>query len=158
DHERVGVLGLVVERDADRLVEGDRLADLTARVRRVVLLVDRGALHLQEEALAVLQQADRLLRHRGEARLGLGTLALVARDGRVALAELSGRASPLERHVASVEEAEDRLARASDRGEAGGVRHVLVAESLRLLDDRSAGERAARVGLLEAAATAAEEH
>jgi len=54
--ERVGVRALVVERDADRPVEGDGLADLPARVRRVVALVDRGALHLQEEALLVLEQ------------------------------------------------------------------------------------------------------
>ena len=52
DDQGVGVRLLVVQRDADRLVEGDGLADLAAGVGGVVLLVDRGALDLQEEALA----------------------------------------------------------------------------------------------------------
>jgi hypothetical protein len=36
------VLGLVVHRHADRLVERDRLADLRARVGGVVVLLDPG--------------------------------------------------------------------------------------------------------------------
>jgi hypothetical protein len=43
------VRALVVERHADRTVERDRLADLLAGVRRVIALVDRRALDLQEE-------------------------------------------------------------------------------------------------------------
>jgi hypothetical protein len=59
DDQRVEVGALPVERRADRLVEGDRLADLLARVRRVVALVDRRALDLQEEPVAARLAAQR---------------------------------------------------------------------------------------------------
>ena len=67
-----------VERDLDGPVELDGLADLAARVLGVVLLVDRGALDLEEEALALValdlgrQQVDRLGRHVRQVRLVAG--------------------------------------------------------------------------------------
>jgi hypothetical protein len=48
------VRALPVERGADGPIEGDRLADLLARVCRMVALVDRSALDLQEEPVAAL--------------------------------------------------------------------------------------------------------
>src|SRR5689334_8234318 len=67
---------LVLERDADGVVEGNRLADLCAGVGSVVLLIDRGALDLHEEpgvmampAPAVVEQVDRLAGHVGQAGL-----------------------------------------------------------------------------------------
>ena len=67
DYERVLAVAGVVERDADGLVEGQRLTDLAADVRGVVALVDRGALDPQREALRVLlEQLDRLGGHLGQ--------------------------------------------------------------------------------------------
>src|SRR4051812_40630498 len=74
-----------VARDADGVVEGDRLADLPARVGGVVLLIDRGALYLQDEAVLVpLEEMERLARHGRQApRLVAGRLSVLQRWGGV---------------------------------------------------------------------------
>src|SRR5262245_11088523 len=54
DDERVAVRLRPLETDLDGAVELDGLADLPARVLGVVLLVDRGALDLQEEAVPLV--------------------------------------------------------------------------------------------------------
>ena len=111
DDERVRVLALVVERDADRLVERDGLTDLRARVGGVVLLVDRGALDLQEEPVLVALEQARAPCVVMAARLGSsgGRLVGDAALGRRAVAERRDRAAPLGRHVDRGEETEQRL-------------------------------------------------
>jgi len=99
------------EGDLDRVVEGDRLADLLAGSRGVVLLVDRGALHLQVEVLRVLpeQEIDGLLGHRRQARLVGGPLILLADLRGGGNRVVSREALPFEAHVALVEEARARV-------------------------------------------------
>ena len=98
DDQRVGVAALVVQGDADRLVERDRLADLAARVGGVVLLVDRGALDLQEEALVGSSSSSiAFVVIAAQARLVRRTLVgLACTAPGVALAERGRRAGPLQ--------------------------------------------------------------
>ena len=71
-----GGMGLGVgQPDSDGVVEGDSLADLVAGVLGMVLLVDGGALDLEEEPLPPalglgLEQGDGLGGHVGQAGLG----------------------------------------------------------------------------------------
>ncbi len=140
DDQRVGVVGLEVERLADGVVELEQLADLTADVGRVIALVDRRALDLQDEALViVVEQLDRLLGHRRQRRL-VGR-AIVLRAARRRRARARGRRqqhSELGRHVAGVKQAQ-QLRAAGQRGErvhAGLVADDGVAVALRVVDDR----------------------
>ena len=94
----------VLSGNPDRLIEGNGLTDLATGVGRVVLLVDRRSLDLEEEALPVVEQVDRLVGHRGEARFVRRPLVLGAGGRCVPLAKRGGGTAPLERHVAAVEQ------------------------------------------------------
>ncbi len=162
DDQRVAVRALVVEGLLDRGVEGDGLTDLTARVRGVVLLVDRGALDLQEEALlAVLgllvQHVERLGRHLGQVRLGGGAGGVRGALRRSGAGARRRRADPLQVHVVRGERAQDRGARGG-LAQAGGVGDDLVAGRLRLVGHGLALERAGLHGLVEEDLAAAEQH
>jgi len=54
DDQRIGIRRRPIERDLDGAIELDRLADLTAGVLGVILLVDRRAFDLQEEPAPLL--------------------------------------------------------------------------------------------------------
>src|SRR6202043_2401653 len=102
--ERVQMQPSIVDTDLDGPIEGDRFADLRARVRIVILLVDRGALDLQEEPRAaggwLFQQLDRLRGHLRDARFILRPVALRAdlRGRGVTLVWKGLAADPLRRH------------------------------------------------------------
>ncbi len=94
-------------------VEVDGLADLAARIRGVVLLVDGRALDLQEEAVRiVLQQLDGLAGHLRQGRDVGGALRvrLAAHRRLVQVAVVGGgRTEPAHWHVARREQADQRL-------------------------------------------------
>ena len=118
-----GWLGLVVERDADGLVERQHLADLPADVGGVVALVDRGALDLQREARPGRPRAARspwpsspaaTARCRGSAAGSASSRdrrwTCVVDPGCVVGVGAREQRRVLRRHVARVEEAEHLLA------------------------------------------------
>src|SRR4051812_38509922 len=158
-HQRVGVAAGERGARRDRRVEVDRLADLAARVGRVVLLVDARALDLQEEALvrvAVVEQFQGLAGLVGQLRLGLRQRRVGGAARRRRAAVDRRRAGPVHRHVAVGEQAEDRLALLRRRQVRGGVDDV-VAGRLRLVQHRLAGELPGRDLLVEVLRAAAEQ-
>jgi hypothetical protein len=82
DQQRIRVTSGVFDGDRNRLVEGDRLADLSAGIGGVRLLVDRRALDLEEEPWSVdirfVEQRDGLRRHLCQARLAGRPMLLIA--------------------------------------------------------------------------------
>src|SRR5215472_9559058 len=90
--------------DLDRTVERDGFADLTARVRVVILFVDRRTLDLKEEALArrSIEQLDGFRRHLGAAWLPAWTVIFPAdlRACDVGRIRQGFEAAPLRRHIA----------------------------------------------------------
>ena len=179
DDERVGQVHLG-EGGGDGLVEVVGFADLAAGVGVVVLLVDRGALDLQEVAvvLAVLvvgEQVDGLGRHVSQGcalvaePLGVGG---AAHEALVAVLLASKchllsrvmveclRFVVLRRHVAGGEQAEHGgvLVRFGQRGELGRILEVLVAAFGGLFLEGLSGPLTGLCGLVEVLVAAAERH
>ena len=121
DDQGVAVLAGEVQRRRDGLVQRDGLTDLTADVGRVILLVDRRRLHLQEESLVlplfrVHQQVNGFGGHRGQLRLFLGQLGVRPAGGCGQLAAVGNRRGhlvPLHRQVALPEHTEHRVVQAA---------------------------------------------
>ena len=164
----------LVERGGDGLVQVVGLADLAASVGVVVLLVDRGALDLQEEAVALavrvgLEQVDGLARHVGQGG-GVAVGVLVAEPvgvggaldrvlvlGRVLLGGHARRELGLQ--VAVRHQGEDRLAGVLQRVERVDVLlDGLVAHGLRLIPNGHALVLAALHGLVQILGAAADRH
>ena len=79
DEERVVALRHPSEDGADRVIEGELLADQRARVVGVRRVIDAASFDLQNEAVAVLRELrERERRHLGERRIDIVALAFVA--------------------------------------------------------------------------------
>ena len=167
DHQSVAIAAREFQRLLHRGVEIDGLADLAARVGRMIALVDRCALDLQEEplartALGALQQINGLGRHISQLRHLGSPLAVGRALGRRLQVPLPnrGRTAPAHRHVAVGEQAEHRLVLVG-LGDSGQFRcgaDNLVSAFLRLYLQRLAGVFTAGRGLTERRESAAERH
>ena len=164
----------LVERGGDGLVQVVGLADLAASVGVVVLLVDRGALDLQEEAVALavrvgLEQVDGLARHVGQGG-GVAVGVLVAEPvgvggaldrvlvlGRVLLGGHARRELGLQ--VAVGHQGQHRLAVILQGVERVDVLlHGFIAHRLGLIPHGHAGVLAALHGLVQILGAAADRH
>jgi hypothetical protein len=127
-----------------RFIKVDGFANLTARVRRVILFIDGGALNLQEESfLVAAQKTDRFLGHLRQRRHGSVTFA-VRGTGYRRLIDIAVvrrfRSFPANRHVAVGEKTQQRFALVgfADRGQRAGIGDNLVAAGNSLLMQRFA--------------------
>ena len=144
-----------------RFVQIDGLANLTARIRRVILFIDRSTFHLQEEPLLIAaQQIDGFFGHLRQRRHRCIAFR-VRRTGHRRLIDIAVIrrlwAFPTHRHIAFREETEQRfvLIGLANGGQRAGVGDDLVAAGYRLIVQRFAlpftGRRAFREGFRAAA-------
>ncbi|MNL77574.1 hypothetical protein D3C87_2037910 [compost metagenome] len=69
NHQRIAIFACKRQCFLHRFIQIDGFTNLTTRVGSMVLLIDRGPFHLQEEAfLLTVQQGNRFLRHLRQCR------------------------------------------------------------------------------------------
>ena len=162
DYECVPVLLRELKRNLNSLVELNGLAELSAGSVLVGLLVDAGALDLEEEALLIgAEEINGFLCHCGKLRLVGGVLrvGLALYCGLLEVAVQRGLgAGEDSRHVAVIEEAEQRflLICAAYLLKLGGRGDDAVSLSLCLLEESLSGVLAADSLLIEGLHAAAE--